>query len=161
MIARPIARSSPRLAAAKIGAMARPELTPRLLPDLLFALPLSGYCSRTNGFCDGFDDKIDLCFGKLGKHRQGEELVRNLLRHWEGATLMTQAYISLLKMNGNRVMHAASNPLPFQLPHHFVAIPHANSIDVVDVASVLSFKRRDDFFYLFKCPVVSGRMRPA
>jgi len=37
MIARPIARSSPRLAAAKIGAMARPGPTPPLLPDPLFA----------------------------------------------------------------------------------------------------------------------------
>ena len=74
---------------------------------------------------------------------------------------MSQAHISLLKMNRNRIMHAASNPFLFQLPHHFVAIPHAKSIDVVDVASVLSFKRRDDFFYFFKCPVVSGRMCPA
>ena len=70
MIARPIARSSPRLAAAKIGAMARPK--PMLSTGLLFAGPLSGYCSHTNGFCNGFDDKFDLCFGKLGKHRQGE-----------------------------------------------------------------------------------------
>ena len=140
--------------------MARPELTPRLLPDLLFALPLSGYCSRTNGFCNGFDDKIDLSFGKLGKHRQREELVRNLLRDWERATLMTQARISLLKMNRNGVMHAASNPLPFQLPNHFIALPQANSIDVVDVASVCRLKRRNDFFYLFKSAVVSGRVRP-
>jgi hypothetical protein len=36
MIARGIARPS-RLAVAKIGAMARPEPTPRLLPGLLFA----------------------------------------------------------------------------------------------------------------------------
>ncbi len=37
MIARRIARSSPRLAAATIGAMARPDPTPRLLSDPLFA----------------------------------------------------------------------------------------------------------------------------
>ena len=36
MIARRIARSSPRLAAATIGAMVQPEPT-RLLPGLLFA----------------------------------------------------------------------------------------------------------------------------
>jgi hypothetical protein len=69
MIARRIARSSARLAAATIGAMARPEPTPRLLSDPLFASLLSGYCSRTNGLCNGFDDKFDLCFGKLRKHR--------------------------------------------------------------------------------------------
>src|SRR5437016_5561397 len=72
---------------------------------------------------------------------------------------MTQADISLLKMNRNRVMHAASNPLPFQLPHYFIAVLHADRIDVVDMASVLSFNRRDDFFYVSKCRVVSDRMR--
>jgi hypothetical protein len=34
---RPVARSSPRLAEAQIAAMARPEPTLRLLPDLPFA----------------------------------------------------------------------------------------------------------------------------
>ncbi len=37
MIARRIAHAFPRLAVAKIGAMARPKPTPRLLPGLLFA----------------------------------------------------------------------------------------------------------------------------
>ncbi len=37
MIARRMARALPRLAVAKIGAMARPEPTPRLSPALLFA----------------------------------------------------------------------------------------------------------------------------
>ena len=62
-------------------------------------------------------------------------------------------------MNRNRIMHAASNPLPIQLPQHFVAILHAKSVDVVDVASVCRLKRRNDFFYLFKSAVVSGRVR--
>ena len=57
-----------RLAVAKIGAMAQPKGTPRLLPGLLFPSPLSGYYPRSNGFGDGVDDKINLCFGKLGKH---------------------------------------------------------------------------------------------
>ena len=37
MITRRIARAFPRSAVAKIGAMARPEPTPRLFPGLLFA----------------------------------------------------------------------------------------------------------------------------
>jgi hypothetical protein len=68
MIAHRVARLSPRLAVAKIGAMAGPKRTPPLLPGPLFASPLSGYYPRRNGFCNGFDDKIDLCFRKLGKH---------------------------------------------------------------------------------------------
>src|SRR5207248_6655236 len=91
MIVRWSARPPPRLAAAKIEATARPEPMPRPLPGLLFASPLSGYYPRTNGFCNGFDHKIDLCFGKLGKHRQGEKLVRDLFRDRERAALMTQA----------------------------------------------------------------------
>ena len=63
-----IARGVPRLAVAKIGAIARPKWTPRPLPGLLFASPLSGYHPRSNGFCNGFGDKIDLCFSELGKH---------------------------------------------------------------------------------------------
>src|SRR5438105_3155824 len=139
MIVRWSARPPPRLAAAKIEATARPEPMPRPLPGLLFASPLSGYYPRTNGFCNGFDDKIDLCFGKLGKHRQREKLVRDLFRDRERATLMTQADVSPLKMHWDRVMYAAADAFLFQPPHHFIAVLHTDGVDVVDMASVFGF----------------------
>src|SRR5438094_8392196 len=121
MIVRWSARPPPRLAAAKIEATARPEPMPRPLPGLLFASPLSGYYPRTNGFCNGFDHKIDLCFGKLRKHRQREKLVRDLFRDRKRAALMTQADISLLKMHWNREMHANAYPFLITSSYHFNA----------------------------------------
>jgi len=68
MIAHRVAPLPRHFVVAKIGAMAEPERTPRLLHGLLFASPLSGYYPRSNGFGNGVDDEINLCLSKLGEH---------------------------------------------------------------------------------------------
>ena len=59
---------------------------------------------------------------------------------------MLQTGISLLEMNWDGIVHAASDPLGFQLPHYFVSVRQPKGIDMINMASVVSFQRSDDFF---------------
>src|SRR5207249_3388954 len=127
----------------------------------LFAGRLSRHYSRTNGFCDGLDDKIDLLFRELREHWQGEKFSRGLLRDRERPTPVTQTGIGLLEMNWNRVMYTASYSLSLQLPHHIVSIRHPNGIDMINMTSVLSFEWSNDILDRIKGGSVAGGMRPA
>src|SRR5947199_7340901 len=74
---------------------------------------------------------------------------------------MSQTGISLLKMNRNGIMHAASDSASFQLPHQFVPIRNSNSIDMINVTRVFSLGGGNDVFNHVESGGIASSMRAA
>ena len=81
-----------------------------------------------------------------GDPSRSEAHARALLAGFERPVDIVVLGMGLLQMNRDRIVQPGLNALRAQDTLKLVAIAASDGIDVVDVASVLSFKRRDDFF---------------
>src|SRR5437762_4468427 len=95
---------------------------------------------------------------QLRIHRQGQEFLRTAFGDWKGSSLKAQETVSLLEMKWDRIVDSARDSPVGHLPQDLIPAAGADSIDMINVASVTRLEGRDQVFNAGKLLVVESRM---